>query len=631
MCGISGIYHFKNQEAVDEQLLIQMRDILAHRGPDDQGHFIDGCVGLAHRRLSIIDLSAGHQPMFNEDRSVAVVYNGEIYNFQDIRQDLIKKGHQFQTRSDTEVIIHAYEEYGTQCVDLFRGMFAFALWDNRQQRLFLVRDRMGIKPLYYTVLNNNTILFASEIKSILLHPGVNREVDQNALNLYMTLRYVPGPLTMFKNIFKLMPGHTMTVGHQGIRSEKYWDLDFSESNGLSDGAYGERFLAILEEAIRLRLISDVPLGVFLSGGVDSSTVVALMSEIAGGTIQTFSVGYDDDGGENEFEQAQLVASRFGTNHHEFRLKAGDFMEFIPKLIWHLDEPVADSSTIPLYFISKLARQHVTVILSGEGADELLAGYYIYKKMLQIDGMRRTPLPHLLRFFGPLLTRVVRNQKIQKYMTHLARPLEGSYFGISSVFSDMSKDQLFVNGQLPTPAISPGAHLASFYERSRGWDTLSRMLYLDSKVWLPDDLLMKADKMTMATSMELRVPFLDHKLVECAASLPSALKLKGRETKYLLKHIMNGRLPDSVLYGKKKGFPVPIRKWFREAPRGFLEDILLGKSTVCARFFNTRFVRQIITDHQSGRGDYSDHIWTLIVFEYWHRMFIDQDVSGGPYA
>ena len=616
MCGICGIVSFAAVNAVRSEDLLAMRDCMVHRGPDAAGGFVNGTVGLGHRRLSIIDISTGHQPMTNEDGTVVIVYNGEIYNYQDIRNDLLAKGHVFATRSDTEVIVHAYEEFGERCVDHFRGMFAFALWDSRRRCLFAARDRLGKKPFYYAQWGN-TFLFASEIKAILAHPAARREVDDESLNLYFGFRYVPGPRTMFRGITKLQPGHTLMVTVEEVRTQRYWDINEISTRSVPLEEAQEGFVSLLKESVRMRLMSEVPLGVFLSGGVDSSAIVALMSEMVADPIRTFSVGYAGDAAENEFEYARMVAIRYRTDHHEFRLTADDFLGFLPKLVWHLDEPIADASTIPLYYISKLAKEHVTVVLSGEGADELLGGYYIYKKMLLLESMRSFPGTSLLAGLAAGAARFSGNRKLERYAAMIQQPLEERYAGVANALNDAERTALF-GGRPPS---SRGAVTREYYDRVGQREPLNRMLYLDTKVWLPDDLLMKADKMTMATSVELRVPFLDHRLVEYAASLPVSYKVHGNETKYLLKRAMESRLPHEVLYRPKKGFPVPISRWFREKA-GSLREVLLDPGSASRQFFVPAVLEGLIRQHEKQQQDMSDVLWPFLVFEYWHKVYIN---------
>lgn len=618
MCGICGIVTLDPGMSVKRDDLVAMRDTMVHRGPDDAGIFIERNVGLGHRRLSIIDLSTGHQPMTNEDGKVIIVFNGELYNYLGLRDQLLARGHVFTTHSDTEVIIHAYEQYGENCLEHFRGMFVFAIWDSRRQQLFIARDRLGKKPLYYAQWGD-TFLFASEIKGILAHPAAHREMDLDALDLYFGFRYVPGPRTMFKGIAKLLPGHFLRIRDNVASTSEYWDFSTIQTRCIAPKVAEEEFAELLKESVRLRLMSDVPLGVFLSGGIDSSAVVALMSEIVSEPIKTFSVGYTGDTEENEFEYARMVANLFETDHHEFRLTADDFLGFLPKLVWHLDEPIADASTIPLFFISQLAKEHVTVVLSGEGADEMLGGYYIYKKMLLLESFHSIPGSGLLSYATSLAGRLLGNRKIERYADLLRLPLEQRYAGVSQVFTEAERNSLF-NGRGGVIPLALAEVVSPYYERVKNRQPLDRMLYLDTKVWLPDDLLMKADKMTMATSVELRVPFLDHVLVEYAASLPVSYKIRGGETKYLLKHAMESRLPKSLLYRTKKGFPVPISRWLREKADG-VREVLLDGASANREYFESSFLERIIRDHEQTQTDMSDLLWPFLVFEYWHQAYM----------
>jgi asparagine synthase (glutamine-hydrolysing) len=618
MCGICGIVSLTPEKSVEHDDLIAMRDRMVHRGPDEAGIFIERNVGLGHRRLSIIDLSSGQQPMTNEDGKVAIVFNGEMYNYQDLRKQLLSKGHIFRTRSDTEVIVHAYEEYGEHCLEHFRGMFAFAIWDGRKHQFFAARDRLGKKPFYYAQWGD-TFLFASEIKAILAHPAARREIDHKALDLYFGLRYVPGPMTIFKGISKLQPGHFLLLKDNTLHTFQYWDFNTVQTRKITQADAEKQFIELLQESVKIRLMSEVPLGVFLSGGVDSSTIVALMSEIVTEPVKTFSVGYAGDVAENEFDYARMVAKRYQTDHHEFRLTADDFLDFLPQLVWHLDEPIADASTIPLFFISQLAKEHVTVVLSGEGADELLGGYSIYKKMLLLDSLHSIPGSGILGGAASLAGRMFGKRKIERYANLLRLPLEQRYTGVSSVFNISERKKLFLrNGGIIPHDLSD--IMAPYYERVQHRKPLDRMLYVDTKVWLPDDLLMKADKMTMGASVELRVPFLDHVLVEFAASLPVTCKIHKNETKYLLKHAMESRLPLEVLYRPKKGFPVPISRWFREKADS-VRNVLLDSGSACSSFFEPNFLEKIILEHEQSQNDMSDMLWPFLVFEYWHNAYM----------
>jgi len=624
MCGICGIVKFNAVDAVSPELLEAMTDRISHRGPDDSGYFREGPVGLGHRRLSIIDLGGGKQPIFNEDESIVIVFNGEIYNYVELTSELIARGHVFKTRSDTETIVHAYEEYGDDCVIRLRGMFAFALWDRRKQRLLLVRDRLGIKPLYY-YHGRDSFVFASEIKSLLEAPGIPREVDETALNLYLSLRYVPGPRTMFREIFKLQPGHLMVLDRGGLHVRRYWDIKYGPALPPGEEAVRE-FDRLLEESVRLRLISEVPLGVFLSGGLDSSAILAVMSKLhKGERIKTFSVGYESADGQedenNEFHYARQAALAFGAEHHEFRLKALDFCDFIPQLVWHLDEPLADPSCIPLYFIAKLARQFITVVLSGEGADEVLAGYSIYHKMLTIEDLRRIPAAGSI---AGRLAAIVPGGKYRNYLRMAGMPLFERYRGISRGFYPALQARLV--GRDSGPDKSLDQVYDPYFQAVSHAHPLNRMLYVDAKVWLPDDLLLKADKMTMANALELRVPFLDHKLVEFAAQLPISMKQNGGTGKVLLRRIMQDILPNSILHRPKKGFPVPMLAWLSGPLRQFTRETLLATDSACRRYFDPVVLQEIVGGQETG-ADRQRELWTLLIFEFWHRIFIEQRMAA----
>jgi asparagine synthase (glutamine-hydrolysing) len=623
MCGICGIVNFNTSDSADRFLVERMNSAQAHRGPDDDGYFIENNVGLGHRRLSIIDLSGGKQPIFNEDGSIAVVFNGEIYNFAELTRTLVAHGHQFKTRSDTETIVHSYEQYGDECMRDFRGMFAFALWDRRRRRLLLVRDRLGIKPVYYYA-GPDFFVFASEIKSLLEHPKVPREVDPQAVDLYLALRYVPGPRTMFKNIFKLQPGHWMAVENGRIQIRKYWDLEYRESD--SPDAV-EEFEHLLEESVSLRLISEVPLGVFLSGGLDSSAMLAMMSRITGGErVKTFSVGYESSGPlekeveeANEFTFAREAAAHFGAEHHEFRLNARDFRNAIPIMVSHLDEPMADPSCIPLYFISKLARNYITVVLSGEGADETMAGYSLYRRVLGLEKAisRLGPLAPAI----PALAVLPVGERVRAYMRRAGR-LEDHYRGVVKGLSMETQLALIGPGRFRQSEQALDAVFGPYFASVEKASTLNRMLYADAKVWLPEDLLLKADKMTMATAVELRVPFLDHKLVEFIATLPESLKISQGKGKWILRQAMGSVLPPSILHRPKKGFPSPAAAWFRVELRDFVRDTLLGRDAASRKFFDLQAIEDIVGRQEKGKLSGFQEVWSLLVFEFWHKQFIE---------
>jgi asparagine synthase (glutamine-hydrolysing) len=624
MCGICGIVNFNVTDHVERQLVESMASAQAHRGPDDHGYFVDGNAGLGHRRLSIIDLSGGKQPIFNEDGSVVVVFNGEIYNYADLTANLLDRGHQFATRSDTETIVHAYEEYGDDCMRDFRGMFAFAIWDRRQKRLLLVRDRLGIKPVYYYT-GKDFFVFASEIKSLLQHPRVPREVDRKALDLYLALRYVPGPRTMFKNIFKLQPGHRLTVDHNGVRIAQYWDLNYDAQRNIDL----EEFQHLLEESVRLRLIAEVPLGVFLSGGLDSTAMLAMMSRIKeGDRVKTFSVGYESAGaGEreieesNEFAFAREAAAKFGAEHHEFRLTADDFRKAIPKMVSHLDEPMADPTCIPLYFISKLARDYITVVLSGEGADETMAGYTFYRKMLAVENVRKRIGPLAAGF--PMMARLPVGDRVRAYLRRVGSSIENHYRGMVKGLSLETRLALTGEDRVEKCDRHLGEIFDGYFKHVRNASPLNRMLYVDAKVWLPEDLLLKADKMTMATAVELRVPFLDHKLVEHIAALPDDAKVRGQEGKWILRQTIGTEIPPSILQRSKKGFPMPAGAWFRTHLREFVRDTLLGHDSACGRYFDRQAIEDIVDLQEKGKFSGYQEVWSLVVFDQWHKQFIEE--------
>lgn len=623
MCAICGIVNFDHAQPVDRTTVESMARTLVHRGPDDDGFFVEGQIGLGFRRLSIIDLSGGHQPIFNEDGSAAIIFNGEIYNYRDLASELTAAGHVFSTKSDTETILHAYEQYGDDCVKHLRGMFAFAIWDRPRRRLLMARDRLGIKPLYY-YRNGKFLAFASEVKSLLEVPGVPREVDQEALDQFLSLRYVPGPRTMFKGIFRLQPGHTMVVDESGVHIAKYWDIDYSTQTTASAGEIAERFEFLLEESVRLRLIAEVPLGLFLSGGLDSSAILATMQKVAPGQrIKTFSVGYQTTTKEEEesceLNYARVTAAARGADHYEFQLGPKDFEAAIPDLVWHLDEPLADPSCIPLHFVAKLAREHVTVVLSGEGADEILGGYGIYPKMLTLDRVNRS-VPFLSDLAGKIAGHAP-NESLRRYLNMASKPLGEGYRGVCRGFGIESMERLAGHERTLRVEQQLTETFSGYFEAAGQTTPLNHLLYMDAKVWLPDDLLLKADKVTMANSLELRVPFLDHKLVEFAATLPDTSKIGPFGGKSLLREAMANALPEAILKRPKKGFTVPVSSWLRGPMKTLVHDQLLSSGSACTTWLDRGEVSRIVGDHEQGRADRSQEIWSLLVFQTWHSQFI----------
>lgn len=624
MCGIAGVYSYDRPGArVDPGVLAAMADTLVHRGPDDEGFHLSGNLGLAHRRLSIIDLGGGHQPMTNEDGSVVVAYNGEIYNYRDLTHGLEARGHRFRTRSDTEVLVHGYEERGADWVEELRGMFAYAVWDEARRRLVLVRDRLGIKPLYYHA-GREGLVFASEIKALLEHPGVPRELDPEALDAYLSLRYVPGPRTPFRGIRKLPPGHLLVCDRDGPRERRYWDVPGGPPSEMPDAELERRFAELLEESVRLRLMADVPLGVFLSGGLDSTSILALMTRAQGGEpARSFTVGYDgpspEDRRANELDYARMAARAFGADHHELALTDADFEAFLPQMAWYLDEPMADPTCVPLYLVSRLARRHATVVLSGEGADEVLAGYGVYRRMLAFERLYRS----LGRFLKPLSPAVglLPGERLRHGARLATRPLAERYRGVSRAFLPEGKARLLGGAASAGGEDGVGELFGSHHGAAPGTTPLDRMLYVDAKTWLPDELLLKADRMTMASSQELRVPFLDHRLVELAATLPPRLKVGGGAGKVVLRRAMAGVVPRPILERSKRGFPVPTVPLLRRL-HGFTRDLLLDPGSACRSWFDSGEVERLLAEHESGRVSRDQEIWSLLVLELWHGVFLD---------
>lgn len=625
MCGICGVYDYSRGEPTDGHLLGEMLTVIHHRGPDDEGIYRDRGVALGMRRLSIIDLSGGKQPMSSEDGSIVVVYNGETYNYQQLTERLRRSGHVFSSASDTEVIVHLYEELGEDCVHELRGMYAFALWDARRQRLLLVRDRLGIKPLYYTQVDGK-LIFGSEIKALLQHPAVQPRLDPEGLSNFLSLKYVPAPQTMFAGILALPPGHLLTCDAEGITVRPYWDLSFArnEDGRRSEESYAEQLEELLRESVRLELVSDVPFGAFLSGGLDSSTVVALMSQFLDAPVKTFSVGFEGDGAAySELPYARLVADRYQTDHHEVIVTPHDLIELAEKVVWHLDQPIADEAALANYKVAELASRHVKMVLTGEGGDELFAGYARYSGEKLSSIFQKVPAPaRSLVLSATERLPGLRRPKIALYalaqteeVTRLTNwfPLfnrERKAALLSPDFKrelgDVTSDHVFANQLARTDARDP----------------LSRMLYVDTKLWLPDDLLARGDKTSMAASLEARVPLLDHKLVEFAAALPPHFKLRGLTRKYLLRKVSRKWLPAEIIDRKKKGFPIPIAVWFRKEARTFLRDLLSPETVRRRGLFDPAYVERLLDDHDRGHADHGSLLWGLVNVELWHRIFLD---------
>ncbi len=634
MCGICGIINSDLNAPAESKVIEVMCNNLVHRGPDDSGVFIDGKVGLGHRRLSIVDLEYGHQPMCNEDETVWITYNGEFYNHKDYVSELSANGHTYKSRSDTETIIHLYEEYGLHVVDHLRGMFAFAIYDKRQDRLVIARDRLGIKPLYYHFENGN-LIWASEIKAILASGYIKPRFRIQSLPDYLANRYTSGEETLFEGIKRLLPGHIMVWQDGKMEIHRYWDLPLGDPNEpVSEEKVVDEFRSLFEEAVRLRLMSDVPLGMFLSGGIDSSAIVGVMSQMVDQPIKTFSVAFREREG-NELHYARLAAQTYETEHHEVIVTPEAFFEKLPKLIWQEDEPIAFPSSVPLYFVSELAREHVKVVLTGEGSDELLAGYGKYKKTLlniRLGGLY-SAFPSSMRdkvkeMIGQAWLPPSVQRKAVRSFLYLDPDIESIYFDNFSVFPRKDIGSLLSRQALEVlEGVDPHESNLHYFNRNGGCNILDRILYTDIKTYL-HELLMKQDQMSMAASVESRVPFLDHKLVEFVAKLPVNLKLRGWTTKYILRKSMNGTIPKEILERKKAGFPVPIKKWFQDRTFSDLREYLLGDRAGQRGLFRREYVENLLNSHTAGHEDQSDRLWSLLNLEIWHRIFIDGEGVPG---
>ena len=611
MCGICGAFG-----KTDEQTIEQMCSAMIHRGPDESGVFCDERAGIGSRRLSIVDVSGGRQPLHNEDGTIHVVCNGEIYNYPDVRKRLLAKGHTLETQSDSEAIIHLYEEMGVECLKELRGMFGLALWDSRKGRMLIARDRLGIKPLYYTEVDGK-LVFGSEIKAVLEHPNVPRTMNPLAVDAYLTLEYVPGPLTMFEGIHKLMPGHYILADSAGIRIERYWDVEFGGSD-LSEEEALSRLETMLDEAVASHLMSDVPLGVLLSGGIDSACVVGLMSRHCTQPVRTFTVGFDVGGEFNELTYARMTAKAFGTEHHEVLATCED-AELLPKLMWHMDEPVADRAALPTYLVCKFARQSVKVVLTGEGSDEFFAGYPRYAWFIRAKQLEAS-MPAAMRSGALSAVRAVaggRSPLARRADQLLGRKSDAErHLAWISNHSSQEKEDLYLTEF--KHSVGEGivrSTIEDYLDRANG---LNGLMYLDVKTWLVDDVLMKMDKMSMAASLEARVPFLDHLLVEYAASLPPDLKTRGMTTKYLLKKAVADLLPAEIVHRKKHPFDVPVAHWLRNGLRGMAEEALIGDSSPLPRIFDRKYMRWMLEEHVDGRRDLNRRIWSLMCLSFWCR-------------
>jgi asparagine synthase (glutamine-hydrolysing) len=635
MCGITGVFDTRGRREIGRELVDRMNEAQHHRGPDEGGILIQPGVGLGHRRLSIIDVATGQQPLFNEDGSVAIVYNGEVYNFQELIPELTALGHVFRTRSDTEVIVHAWEAWGADCVKRFRGMFAFALWDRNRETLFLARDRLGVKPLFYALLPDGQLLFGSELKALLAHGGMARDIDPLAVEEYMALGYVPEPRTIFRSARKLPPGHTLTVKRGMPLGDpvEYWDIQFTLANNIAEDDANLELIERLRESVKLRMISEVPLGAFLSGGVDSSAVVAMMAGLSVDPVNTCSIAFSDPAFD-ESQYARIVADRYRTRHFVDRVESDDF-GLIDALAGLYDEPYADSSAIPTYRVCQLARKHVTVALSGDGGDESLGGYRRYRLHMMEERMRR-PLPLAVRrpLFGmlgslyPKADWAPRMFRAKTTLQAIARDSVEAYFHSVSVMRDDMRLRLYSDD---FKSRLGGYNAVEVFRRHAGRanheDPLALIQYLDLKTYLVGDINTKVDRASMAHSLEVREPLMDHPLVEWLATLPSNLKLRGGEGKWLFKRALEPHLPREVLYRQKMGFAVPLASWFRGPLRARVCESVLGEGLLDTGFFDRRALKQIVDDHLSGARDYSGPIWSLMMFDACVRRMTDSAQSG----
>ena len=626
MCGIAGKFHFNPNQPIDSACLTAMTTVAAHRGPDADGFYIAPGIGLGHRRLSIIDLSTGDQPLANEDRTIWVVFNGEIYNFAEVRAELVAHGHRFRTNTDTEVIVHAYEQWGEGSVERFRGMFAYALWDEPRRRLVLVRDRLGVKPLHYAVTPAG-VTFGSEIKSLLEDPVVPRDWSPEALDAYLALQYVPCPQTIYRSIWKLPPAHLLVAENGRVSIRRYWDLTFTgDGDAAREQEYLDRLDALVTESVRLRLMSDVPLGAFLSGGIDSSVVVAAMVDTSPGRVVTTSVGFDEQAF-NELEYARVVARHLGVEQHEKVVDPGntDIVDLLPKLAWHLDEPFADHSAVPTYYVSQAAREQVTVALSGDGGDELWAGYARHRVECWEASARQWLGPGA-RLAGRLARNMPLGVKGARSLQHLAlSPAEAcARKHAYGLFEADAREALYASDfAAEVRDADPFAGFRLAYASCTSPDPVDRALYVDVKTYLVDDIMTKVDKMSMAVSLESREPLLDHKLLEFAATVPASLKLKNGRSKYLLRRLLERRIPKSIVNRPKQGFEAPTGEWLRGPLAPMVNDLLLDGRLRGRGIFDDREVARLWHEHRHGTDDHRHRLWSLVMLELWFRRFVDE--------
>ncbi len=616
MCGICGIINTNGNRSRTEALIGAMCDVITHRGPDEEGYFIENNVALGMRRLKIIDLYTGSQPIYNEDGSIVVVFNGEIYNFLELKEDLIKRGHKFYTSSDTEVIVHLYEDYREGFLSFLNGMFAIGLWDNKEQKLILARDRMGEKPVYYTRLND-TLIFGSEIKSILCYPGFKKEIEPKAIYHYFTFNNIPAPLTSYKNIYKLFPGEFLTYKNGVVETRRYWEIHFSKTNKLSEDEIKDHLYYNLTKAVKLRLISDVPLGAFLSGGIDSSIMVALMSEISNASVKTFSIGLENER-ESELPFAREVAQRYGTDHHEL-IARPDALDLLDQILWHFDEPFGDSSAIPTFLVSQLTKNYVTVAISGDGGDELFGGYGRYRRIMNRSNIQNTP--KMLRIpVSKLLGNILPFGFKGKAFLQSLQYDNYKFFTVGT--SEELKDYLFsVDFLLKTKNIT--SYEVADKVLLKGQSLLNQCMFFDMMVYLPDDILTKVDRMSMANSLETRAPFLDHNLVEFAMTISPELKVNRGITKYILKKAFKDFLPENVYTHKKTGFSIPIGDWFKHELKSLvMETLSKGQIEQCG-ILSHPSIESMVSQHMSGYRSHERLLWLTLMFQLWYDKWFNR--------
>jgi asparagine synthase (glutamine-hydrolysing) len=628
MCGIAGFIEKENDSRAAERaaLLERMCRVIEHRGPDEQGTAVRGRAALGMRRLSIIDLKSGQQPIYSRDESKFIVFNGEIYNYLELKKELEARGYKFKTNSDTETIVHAYDEYGLDCVQKLRGMFAFAIWDEKDESLFIARDRVGKKPLFYTLLPDGTFVFGSELKVLLTHGGISKEIDCAALDAYLTFGYVPEEFCIFKNVRKLPPGHFLVYKNGAVRTEQFWDFEYGEVfEPKTEEELATELREKIKDAVRVRLISEVPLGAFLSGGVDSSAIVGMMAEILETPVKTFSIGFNEDTF-SELEYARLAAKHFGTEHHEF-IVTPDLVETIGELVRHFDEPFSDPSSMPTYMVSKMAREHVTVVLSGDGGDELFAGYtrYLTDKK-RGGGLGNLPKAVRRGLMRPLSEALPHGARGKNFLYNTSLDAFDRYIDSISQFGDLKKRELYAErfkAKLDGESETGGEIFRRLAAHVSTGDPLDNLLYLDAKTYLPGDILTKVDRMSMAASLEARVPLLDQNLIDFVTrEIPAGLKLKGVQTKYIFKKALAGLVPNEILHREKQGFGVPIGEWINLQLKDKIHDTLVEKRTLERGYFEPAYIKLLLDEHATGRRDHGHPLWVLWMLELWHREYLD---------